>query len=139
MGLDLYLRRRRFRGAVVLLEEGVVQSLHFAFGEAHEPTRDQVLGLGMRLPLPDVLVYVTSTEETLMRRLAARTDRVGRGLSLAATWEFIRRADRVFSWYMDGPVGVDRRVSVANNADDTEKLARLAEHIGRVVLREACR
>lgn len=107
---------------IILVDEGTVLSAHllFVYGEsACDP--DDIERFARLVPLPDLIVYVRTPVDTLVRRALSRSDvrREMRAQSPAVVTEYISRAVTVF----DRLVEVERireRLLVMTNEDASE-------------------
>jgi len=75
IGIYEFLRGRRFVDKVVIVDEGVVHSAHNLFVHVNSsPNLKDIHEYSLLIPLPDILVYVHSPKEILLKRTLTRRD-----------------------------------------------------------------
>jgi len=117
------IAERAPREALLLLDEGTLQSAHYLFVQPYaEPDLERLGGFLARVPLPDVAVYLREEEPTLVRRTLARGHPRIPQRSPEATRLFLARAERVFA-AIAGEARVQDRLLVVDAARGTPRSA----------------
>lgn len=132
-GYEIVLRHNH--ATIVLVDEGPIQAAHmFAFSPTLPGPRE-IARFADLLPLPDLVVYVRSSLDTLVKRTNGRADppREMRSKDGASTESSVRNAVSVF----DRLAEVERlrsRMLVANNPDDPQTCGALAQEVAAAIL-----
>jgi hypothetical protein len=126
---------------LVVVDEGTLQAVHNLFVHLATELREEwVRAFARIVPLPEVAVYVSANETTLIRRTLARGHRRIRDLSPETVASFVRRAEAAFDLLVEelvaerGMVRSDPsgRVLVAPNRQERPAVSRAVELLCRI-------
>ena len=115
----------------LIVDEFTVHAAHYVFSHAgRAPRPDDVEKFLTLIPLPDVLICLTSDEDTLVNRMQTRDRRPRSGLTAEATRSYVRHARLVSSLIRDSEAVAGRSHVVT--ADSNMSDAALLDFIQRV-------
>ncbi len=97
IGIYEIVGRRAATRQVVLLDEGPLHTAHYLFvNVSAEPHAGDVADFGRLVPRPDVVVYVTQSEDVLIERTLERGHKRIPDRSYASVQRFIKQAVAIF-------------------------------------------
>lgn len=130
------IARRHDRDAIVLVDEGPIQAAHMFAFNATPPGPAEIARFAALVPLPDLVVYVRSSVDALVRRTLTRSDapRQIRGRSSTSTEVYIRRAVAVFDRLVQTERLSDRVLIAEDNGHEQRAVDDLAGRVAQWIL-----
>lgn len=117
VGVNQYLRGTQFDNQVVIVDEGLTHAIHNLFVHLKSQHRSEDLrDFSNLLPLPDLIIYIRSPMQILIKRSQNRCDlsRRARGGNVEL---FLERADKVFEEFTNLE-NIKEKTLVFENAED---------------------
>jgi len=130
------MTRRHDRDAIILVDEGPIQAAHMFAFTTTPPTREEMTTFAGLLPVPDLVVYVQSPVEALVKRTLQRPDppRQISSKSRVSVEGCVRSAVALFEELVHSRNLRDRSLIVANPDRSSPEYDDLVEEIVGFIL-----
>ncbi len=136
--IGMYEMIRRYEsGRIILVDEGTVLAAHNLFvytSAVYIP--EEIIRFASLVPLPEVVVYVKASVNSLVQRSLQRNDppREMRSKNQKLIERYARRAVKVFEQLVEAEEIRDRVLIVKNTACAYDKRGTAADHIAEFIL-----
>lgn len=129
IGASGVLRDTDKNGAVTIMDEGIVHSIHNLFVHYDsDPDMNKLEDFSRRITLPDLIVYVRSPLGLVVDRTKRRKD-VSRRIRPDDLDKYIKKADRVFEKFMGFETVKGRVLRLDCNRDSEQTIEELSDRV----------